>query len=786
SGGAFDQSTAERQVGADRSEHATTATLSGLEPGTTYRWRFACKNSALHEGGEATGAERTLTTYRAFAGDTDCPNQALRSGDSAALPDCRAYEMVSPVDKNGADIVSGLSGASNPGGYVRAAPDGGALAYATVFPAFGDPPNSFRLNQYLSERQDGVGWGTRGIHPPYLGRRVPGIAVGVIREFIAFSPDLCSAWLVDYQTPPLNVDGQEEAANLYRRDNCEPGDGGFETLTDVPLPLEGEDRTHYVTNKSVQGVSDDSRHAVFTAHAKLTDNAAEGGNAQLYDRFEEKLHLVSVLPSGAANPTNAVVGSGWDGNLEGAVSEDGSRVYWTSGGASGKIYLRLQDEGKTVEVSKELAGLPFNDAFFWAASSDGSAALYSEAQSLYRFDLASEASQLIAKGVMGVAGVSEDLSHIYFVSRAALADSGANGEEDEAVAGEPNLYLATGGKSTFIATLAEGDVGAIEPGTFIRPYDLASRGTYSRATRVSPDGEQLAFQSRAQLSDFDNSAANGKPAVEVYRYEAGADRLLCVSCNPSGARPAVREMILPYASTSGPTGVFAAAWIPTWEHPLYATNVLSADGNRLFFNSNDALVPGDANGAQDVYEWEAPGTGSCTKAHPNYFAKNGGCLFLISSGESSLESIFWEASRDGSDVFFTTASSLLPQDPGSVDLYDARVGGGFAQPVEPASCEGEACQSPPPPPQKPTPASGAYRGPGNISHARSCRAPAMRARKLSRRAKRARRVAVRARRAGNRALTRRMRGKARRFSGKAAKLSRNAKRCRRANRRAGR
>jgi hypothetical protein len=165
-----------------------------------------------------------------------------------------------------------------------------------------------------------------------------------------------------------------------------------------------------------------------------------------------------------------------------------------------------------------------------------------------------------------------------------------------------------------------------------------------------------------------------------------------------------------------PTHVRAAAWMPTWEHPLHASNVLSDDGGRLFFNSFDALLPRDTNGAQDVYEWEAAGMGSCKEGDADYFAQNGGCLYLISSGESPSGSELREASPDGQDAFFTTASSLLPQDPGSVDLYDARVDGGFPQPILKAPCEGEACQSPPPPPQFPTPASSTYNGPGNPPH----------------------------------------------------------------------
>jgi hypothetical protein len=89
---------------------------------------------------------------------------------------------------------------------------------------------------------------------------------------------------------------------------------------------------------------------------------------------------------------------------------------------------------------------------------------------------------------------------------------------------------------------------------------------------------------------------------------------------------------------------------------------------------------------------------------------------LISSGQSGRESSLIDASPTGSDVFFATLSSLWPGDPGLVDVYDARVGGGFPAPPEPAgSCEGESCQSPPPAPEAPTPASATYSGPGNLA-----------------------------------------------------------------------
>ena len=116
----------------------------------------------------------------------------------------------------------------------------------------------------------------------------------------------------------------------------------------------------YVDSYAVQGLSLDGSRVVFAAKAPLTPEAASVVDArgetapQLYIRTEGTNRLVSVLPSGNADATGAAVGSGVAGlgNLENAVSEDGSRVYWTSGignTGNGKIHVRLHPEQGIVE-----------------------------------------------------------------------------------------------------------------------------------------------------------------------------------------------------------------------------------------------------------------------------------------------------------------------------------------------------------------------------------------------------------------------------------------------------
>jgi len=242
-------------------------------------------------------------------------------------------------------------------------------------------------------------------------------------------------------------------------------------------------------------------------------------------------------------------------------------------------------------------------------------------------------------------------------------------------------------------------------------------------------------------------------------------------------------------------GVPTAAQLPFWQNNFYPGRALSEDGSRLYFESYDALTPRDTNARQDVYQWEASGAGGCDTAAATFSAAAGGCIDLISSGQGAADAEFVDASPSGKDVFFATASSLVSRDYGLIDIYDARVGGGFAAPSGVMGCEGEACQNPAGAPQGPSPASATYSGPGNPSGAPSpfarCNRAGRRARAFSTRARRLRRAAARMarrHRAGPRAIrrARRLRRTARRYAKGARRQSGRAKRCRARARTSGR
>jgi hypothetical protein len=115
---------------------------------------------------------------------------------------------------------------------------------------------------------------------------------------------------------------------------------------------------------------------------------------------------------------------------------------------------------------------------------------------------------------------------------------------------------------------------------------------------------------------------------------------------------------------------------------------MSANGNRVFFTTSQGLVPQDVNGVEDVYEWEREGEGSCPVKSPA--SPVGGCQYLLSGGASPYASYFVDADEAGDNAFFVHVGALgdVQVPAGHLELYDARIGGGF-----PAVCGGDGCAS---------------------------------------------------------------------------------------------
>jgi DNA-binding beta-propeller fold protein YncE len=709
--------------------------LADLAPATTYHYRFVAKSSGggpvAGVGGEPgkDGKEGTFKTFPLSSEPSPCPsNQQFRTGASALLPDCRAYEMVSPLEKNNGDIVTGLNSNGFSTSVVQSASSGDGFTYSAIR-SFGNPEGAPYTSQYLAGRDPVAGWSSETISPPRTTVVMP-VGNALESEFKAFSADLCTAWLRHDSEPPLAEKAVLGYADLYKRENCGAEAGSYEALTRVKPPHVASGDAAY-SKLELQGVSGDGSAAIYVAPDNLADAPNNpSGKPQLYGYFGGQLRFLCYLPDGSKSSQVCSAGTRYgdqDGldrkhNLDNAISADGSRVYWTETasqtGGPGRLYLREKaaqaqskmTAGKCSDPTKACSyALSGEDAQFWGATPDGSKALFTTGDlekekgegELHEFDADTKTSAPIGTGVRGVMGASEDLSRVYFVSMEVLA----SGAEE----GAPNLYLRQAGAPlSFIATLAGRDVISEQTSN---PDPVHVMPAF-RTSRVSGDGLHAVFMSTASLTGYDNTDANsGEADAEVYLYRAATQKLLCISCNPSGARPTGRVLL---AANAAKSKIWAAAEIPGWDRSLYASRVLADDGRRLFFESYEALVPRDTNGVGDVYQWEAVGKGGCGEGDATFSLGAGGCVNLISSGKSPQDSTFLDASPSGQDVFIGTLSSLVPQDYGLVDVYDARVNGGFPSPPAPKPpCEGEACQSPPAPPDDPTPSSSTFKGQGN-------------------------------------------------------------------------
>lgn len=581
-----------------------------------------------------------------------CPNDHVRALQVVALklPDCRAYEQVSPTAKNFTDALGNYQAVQSP-------PNGeGGLTYFSISP-FPVSLGAGDIVTYLSTRA-GDSWRTQSLLPPSNGKP---------EQTVAMSDDLGSAIVSSFE--PLLAPGAIAGEyNTYLHDSTS---GAYRLL------MAGEEAPG-VAGES----SDDSKVFFEYADGPLAPEAAEGNN--VYEWDNGTVRVASILPEGEGGA--AVTGGTFAGSgpsLEGfyaenAVSEDGSRIFFTDV-ETGKLYARANHTTTYL--------LSSGAATFLSATPMGEYVFFSEAGQLLRRRLgpggepgAPEAVTPSGAEVEGMLGAGVDGQSIYFVARAALSvGTGPTGETAEV--GAFNLY--------------QWKAGQLEPSFIIRlqrnasegedESDWRSKANYNTAepktARIDAAGSALVFTSIRQLTPYDN---NGQS--ELYRFQASPARLTCVSCDPLTAEASTGAVLnVTRNKTAG----------PTVRNPFLTRN-LSRAGTRVFFNTAEALVPMDTNGQLDVYEWEQEGSGECTAESPTFDESSSGCLYLISTGRSSSESVFGDADEEGTNVYFFTRESLVRQDEdGNNDAYDARVDGGIeAQnpglPSEP--CVADACR----------------------------------------------------------------------------------------------
>jgi hypothetical protein len=620
-----------------------------------------------------------------------CPNEGFRTGPGANLPDCRAYEMVSPPEKNGGEVDGGPVLEGTPPAPQQAALNGAAVTYGsqTTFTEAG-PSSSLLSGQYLSRREPG-GWHTQAITPE---QDMPGGVFdsnGGSVEFsllMGFTEDLSHAFLLANEPAPV-AGAPAHYFNPYVRDNL---DGGYRLLSTTKPPVQSPGFADTGSGFRIEyaGMSADGSHVVFTANDALTPEALPGAE-NLYESTNGHLELISALPGGpgAEAVPGAVFGrpafdqGGLNEGYNRVISAAGSRVIWSD--SEGVYVSELTADGARI-VHGPLPGV-----YETASGDDG--VVFTNTGDLNRYEVSTGKSSDLtgsSANVVEVLGASEDGSYVYFLATGALAGGASQTLY--------NIYLWHDGQISFIASTSGEDYGFREGsnGNYAGAFNGGQKLLESAAMRVSPDGRYLAFESSEALTEYDNMPAKAgacesvtsfwaetvrtNPSgrcVEVYEYDASAARLTCVSCNPRSLPPAGDSVL--------PMPVHALVQNAGWQTTTVQQRYL-LDNGRLFFDSADAVLPQASNGKLNVYEYEPQGVSTCQRG--------GGCIALISSGTSNENSFFIDASASGDDVFITTRQQLVAQDGDeAMDLYDARVDGGFSA-AAPPPCGGEACRPP--------------------------------------------------------------------------------------------
>lgn len=749
--------------------HEVTASLTGLQPGTPYHYRIVVTN---RNGSNESGDQSLMTLYPPSAA---CPNEAFRVGPPVPLSDCRAYEQVSPTDKHGANIAHDVN-------LVQASASGDGLTFADPVSLPTSGGTSYPTD-YAALRGPN-GWATNGLLPPTDSGSQAGL-LGWDQEIDA-SASAVNSSLSEIKSTLGSIDLGDTAAGTfatalstpegligpYLASFAGPHQLLFEVETANPLVPGAAPGVHNLYELDHGAISLPGRippgAATSCDDAVPTDEcepASEGAFAGPYD-WEE------------SNPNRG--GAGAHYYTQDTISADGSKVFFTTRG-DGQLYVR---EGGTTtrRISAPETGVTDPNgqkpAAFMAATPSGSEVVFAscekltadstavsttaetctgseQGQDLYVYDTAShrltdltvdhEPSDATGAAIQGVLGTSADGSDVYFVANGVLTgeEEKANGERAEPGScsiggntGTCNLYLSHAGTTTFIGHL-DAEVENGDQNDW-RPWFEAVTGSV-KTSRVSADGT-LVFTSAGSLTGYDNSSTKagigcpgsevaGYRCPEIFRYQPSPPRLDCVSCSPRGLAPI------------GPASLESRnyAYGSTPQTALLTRNV-SADGDRVFFDSPDPLVPTDTDGeagcrfeegfstfsCTDVYEWEAPDPADPTDSCHSVGA-NGGCLYLISGGDSPDPSFLGDISASGDDAFFFTAQSLVPADKDQlVDAYDARVAGGLASQyaaVPPPCLEAGVCRGPGAAvPGQPLASTSTFTGPANPTppKARKC------------------------------------------------------------------
>jgi hypothetical protein len=714
----------------------------------------------------------------------ECPNAQFRSGPSERLPDCRAYEQVSPQAKGGLDAVT-LDPMEPAQSSACEQYEPCTIAYMNVGASFAGAEGNEPPDAYLGSRQ-AAGWQTVPLSPPTP--QAPADAEP--RVDYDFSADL-SEVVLRVPLQQLTEGAPPNVYNLYLR---EPG-GGYSLLTSSPpgqppvsgcsVCFEEEDVPMFA------GASADFTHVLFEANDGLEgapSGEIEGPDGEmrpienLYEAVAGRVRPVDTLPDGSIAARGESPGGGLTvipqqvGEVEHAISADGSHVLFTAEADHGEpdpeqegrfeLYDRI-DGTSTIELSTPAPGARSGEcdtqagacnvgaARFWSASADG--------------------------------------SHVYFTSKATLTPDAFTGPEESPLARREK---------------ERGTGEQIEnPGDDLYLYDFHT-GKLSDLTPDSADAEDtdgadvLGVVGAAEDGSYVYFVADGHLTPEappglaphLYVWHEASEGAGSVSYIATLAEPHGREEQNIDGGRTGPSFHYRSDILDWSSDPQAAQAYVTPDGRHLAFMSVEPLTGYDnvnlsveeGHPVHEVFEYSAQtgqiecascdpgeaeplgsaflGAGLSERAstafhQPRSLSDDGSRLFftspdllvsglaggaekvfeyedgrvqLISGAEAGENATFLDASASGDDVFFATRERLAPSDTDELlDVYDARVDGGLPPPSAPASCTASACGSSSSaalllsPPPLAAPLSATFSGAGNLA----AKAPAPASRK---------------------------------------------------------
>jgi len=638
------------------------------------------------------------------AGDTNktqCgPETESSPGFRTYLPDCRAYELVTPPDKGGAVLVEQEH-------FGVIAPDGAHVMVGAGGAFAGTGNLWFQPNRNPSIAVYELSRTASGWTPTAL---TPSATIYPYGALLAASDEDLGVGLWSLATTNL-VFNEDIFLGDSAGDFVRVGPGVGPEVAGEALNVAGEELT-------LVGASKNLTRSLYQVEASSANTrASHGGHSNLWpgDTTEaEAQSLYEYVYGGAVDSEPALVGvknesqlrsnaeaqlisrcgtevgSGAGHSMYNAVSEDGETVFFTAracrgGPAVNELYARI-GSSKTVPISEPSktdcgncnTSAALTDATFEGASRNGDRAFFLTSQellpgqrgeNLYQYDFKSPAASgerpsgrisllsggSSSPGVQGVVRVSEDGSHVYFVAKGVLA--GKNGEGREPQAGADNLYVyeadpaRPGGFHTvFVATL-------------LTPAEEAA--LEAEEAEEASKIEELA--EKAAVRAFEEALASG--ASEEEASEASGE-----------IRRQQERMLRGTLGPSGTLGEDVSLWQTSDSRPAQAT----PDGRFMVFVSSGDLTRGDESRAPQLFEYDAVDeTLSRTSiGQGETFNKDGNVETFHDAAAIPPESFASRAlptgaesglaiSEDGSRVFFDSAAGLTPEaETGPVSVYE--------------------------------------------------------------------------------------------------------------------